>query len=72
VRDAYAATMLAADAMVRAGSAEPAKYLPALAASDYKGITGRVRFNEQGDLKDSALDFNTYRAGRQVTLGVMR
>jgi branched-chain amino acid transport system substrate-binding protein len=42
-------------AMKKAGSAEPAKFLPELAKIDYNGITGPIRFDEKGDLKDGPI-----------------
>lgn len=40
---AYDTVMVMVQAMKRAGSAEPAKYLPALAATDgYEGVTGTI------------------------------
>ena len=39
------------DAMIRAGSAEPARFLPALAATrDYKGVAGTITFDRNGDV----------------------
>jgi len=51
------------DAMVRAGSADPAKYLPALAQANYKGVTGTIAFDQKGDIKNGALTLYTYKAG---------
>jgi branched-chain amino acid transport system substrate-binding protein len=42
-------------AMKKAGSAEPAKFLPELAKIDYDGITGPIRFDEKGDIKDGPI-----------------
>jgi len=42
-------------AMKKADSTEPAKFLPALAAIDYTGITGPIRFDEKGDIKDGPI-----------------
>lgn len=69
----YDATMVMVDAMVRAGSAEPAKYLPALAkTAGYKGVTGTIAFDEKGDIKNGALTLYTYKAGNKESLGVVR
>lgn len=47
----YDAVNLMAAAMQQAGSAEPAKYLPALAkTAHFKGVTGTISFNGRGDL----------------------
>jgi len=38
-------------AMQKADSADPAKYLPALAGISYDGITAKIQFDVNGDLK---------------------
>ncbi|MDE2452099.1 MAG: branched-chain amino acid ABC transporter substrate-binding protein [Burkholderiales bacterium] len=69
----YDAVNLLANAMEKAGSAEPAKYLPVLAAtSGYHGVTGTISFDEKGDIKNGALTLNTYRGGKKVMLDVIR
>jgi branched-chain amino acid transport system substrate-binding protein len=69
---AYDATMTMIDAMIKAGSAEPAKYLPVLAKIQHKGVTGNIVFDAKGDIKDGALTLFTYKAGKRVQLAVMR
>ena len=59
-------------AMVKADSADPAKYLPELKKSDYKGVTGTIAFDEKGDIKNGALTLKTFRAGKPVELAVIR
>jgi len=59
-------------AMVKANSSDPAKYLPELAKSDYKGVTGQIAFDEKGDIKNGALTLKTVRAGKLETLAVIR
>lgn len=69
----YDAVNVLADAMVRAGSSEPAKYLPALAkTSGYKGVTGTISFDEKGDVKNGALTLYTYKAGKRDAMKVVR
>lgn len=69
----YDATKVLVAAMVKAGSSDPAKYLPVLAAtSGYKGISGTITFDAKGDLKDGALTLRTYKGGQRVQLGVVR
>lgn len=69
----YDAVNVIAAAMVKAGSAEPAKYLPALAATaGYKGVTGTVAFDEKGDIKNGALTLYTYKGGKREQLAVVR
>jgi len=60
-------------AMVKAGSADPAKYLPVLAkTSGYHGVTGTISFDERGDIKNGALTLHTYKGGKEETIGVVR
>jgi len=68
----YDAVKVMANAMVTANSADPAKYLPALKATDYKGVTGNIAFDEKGDIKNGALTLMTYKAGVRTTLAVIR
>jgi branched-chain amino acid transport system substrate-binding protein len=69
----YDAVMVMADAMVKAGSADPAKYLPVLAkTADYKGVTGTIGFDEKGDIKNGALTLYTYKGGKRDALAVIR
>ena len=69
----YDATMVMADAMVKAGSADPAKYLPVLAkTSGYKGVTGTIAFDEKGDIKNGALTLFTYKGDKREQIAVVR
>ncbi|WP_341686574.1 branched-chain amino acid ABC transporter substrate-binding protein [Limnohabitans sp.] len=68
----YDAVNVMADAMVRAGSAQPAKYLPELAKSNYKGVTGTIAFDEKGDIKNGALTMFTYKGGKRSEIAVVR
>ncbi|HZR68643.1 MAG TPA: branched-chain amino acid ABC transporter substrate-binding protein [Burkholderiales bacterium] len=51
----YDAFNVFVEAMKRAGSTDPAKFLPEVAKTDYNGITGPIRFDEKGDLKDGPI-----------------
>ena len=69
----YDATMVMAAAMVKAGSAEPAKYLPVLAkTSGYKGVTGTISFDDKGDVKNGALTLFTYKGDKRDQIAVVR
>lgn len=60
-------------AMVKAGSAEPAKYLPVLAKTEgFKGVTGTISFDAKGDVKNGALTLYTYKAGNRDQIAVVR
>jgi branched-chain amino acid transport system substrate-binding protein len=43
------------EAMRKAGSTESAKFLPEVARIDYNGITGPIKFDEKGDIKDGPI-----------------
>jgi branched-chain amino acid transport system substrate-binding protein len=51
----YDAMMVMADAMKRANSVEPAKYLPELVKTDFDGVTAKIRFDDKGDLTGGAI-----------------
>jgi branched-chain amino acid transport system substrate-binding protein len=69
----YDSVNLLVAAMVAAGSADPAKYLPALAkTTNFKGVTGLISFDERGDIKNGALTVHTYKDSKQITIGVVR
>jgi branched-chain amino acid transport system substrate-binding protein len=68
----YDATKVMAEAMVKAGSAEPAKYLPVLQKISYSGVTGTVAFDDKGDIKNGALTLYTFKRGQREELGVVR
>jgi branched-chain amino acid transport system substrate-binding protein len=60
-------------AMVKAGSADPAKYLPVLAKTEgYDGVIGKIGFDSKGDIKNGALTLYTYKGGKKESLGVVR
>lgn len=69
---AYDATYAVVDAMQKAQSAEPAKYLPELAKISYPGVTGTIAFDAKGDIKDGTLTLYTYRGGKRTELAVVK
>ena len=69
---AYDGVKLLAEAMKTAGSADPAKYLPALKAVKYQGASGHVEFDEKGDRKNAALTLYTFKGGERAKLAVIR
>jgi branched-chain amino acid transport system substrate-binding protein len=69
----YDSVMVMVNAMVKAGSSDPAKYLPVLAKTEgYKGVTGTVSFDNKGDLKNGALTLFTYKGGNREQIAVVR
>ncbi len=68
----YDAVQIMVAAMVKAQSSDPAKYLPALAATDLKGVTGQLSFDAKGDMKNAAVTLYTYKNNQRLTLAVIR
>jgi branched-chain amino acid transport system substrate-binding protein len=69
----YDAINVMVAAMVKAGSADPAKYLPVLAKTEgYKGVTGTIAFDNKGDIKNGALTLFTYKGGNREQIAVVR
>ena len=69
----YDAVNVMVDAMVKANSADPAKYLPVLAkTSGYKGVTGDIGFDEKGDIKNGALTLHSFKGGKKINIAVVR
>lgn len=69
----YDAVKLMAAAMAKAGSADPAKYLPVLAATDgYAGASGDISFDSKGDLKNGALTLFVFKGGVREALAIVR
>ena len=61
------------DAMVRAKSSDPAKYLPELAKTqNYQGTMGPISFDEKGDIKNGALTLYTFKGGKRDAIAVIR
>jgi branched-chain amino acid transport system substrate-binding protein len=67
----YDAFNVFVEAMKKAGSAEPARFLPELARIDYSGITGPIRFDEKGDIKDGPITMFRAAAGKWVAVATI-
>jgi len=68
----YDALMTMVEAMQKAGSPDPARYLPVLAGITHKGVTGNITFDARGDVKDGVLTIFTFRNGKREKLTVMK
>jgi len=68
----YDAVMVMVAAMQKANSADPAKYLPVLAKIEHNGVTGKIAFDNKGDIKNGALTMYTYNGGNKALLSVVR
>lgn len=51
----YDAMMVMAEAMQRANSIEPVKYLPEIAKTNYSGVTANIKFDAKGDLDGGSI-----------------
>ncbi len=70
---AYDATMVLADAMMKARSADPKVYLPAIRDVDDDGITkAHIRFTATGELVHPSITLSEFRQGQKTTLTVER
>ncbi|WP_027016375.1 branched-chain amino acid ABC transporter substrate-binding protein [Comamonas composti] len=60
---AYDATMVLAQAMLRADSIEPRVFVPYLRQTDHPGVTGRIAFTPQGELAEPQVTLYQYEQG---------
>lgn len=65
---AYDAMRMMAAAMQQAGSAEPKDYLPILRRMQHQGVTANIRFDDKGDLTDSAVSLYKIENGEWLFL----
>jgi len=61
---AYDATRTLIEAMVKANSTEPAKYLPELAKIQRQGVSGPIAFDEKGDLRNGPITLYVVKDGK--------
>lgn len=64
----YDAVMVFVDAMKRANSAEPAKFLPEIGKTNYQGVIGPIAFDEKGDLKNGPITIYVVKGGKWEAL----
>jgi branched-chain amino acid transport system substrate-binding protein len=68
----YDAANLLIEAMKKANSADPAKYLPELQKISYGGATGPIAFDEKGDRKDAEITIFTMKGGKLEPTAIMK
>ena len=61
---AYDAANVMIEAMKKAGSTDPAKYLPVLAGITYQGVTGNIAFDDKGDIKGGSISLYQVKSGK--------
>lgn len=64
----YDATFVLVDAMKRANSTDPKKYIPFLQKANYKGVTANIQFEGNGELKNAATTLYTYKDGKKTPM----
>ena len=68
----YDAANLLIEAMKKADSADPAKYLPELQKISYAGATGPISFDEKGDRKDAEITIFAIKSGKLEPTAVFK
>lgn len=68
----YDAVMVIAQAMKRAGSSEPAKFLPEIAKTDYQGVIGPIAFDDKGDLRNAPVTVYVVKNGKWEPLEIVK
>ncbi|MDR7008893.1 branched-chain amino acid ABC transporter substrate-binding protein [Paraburkholderia strydomiana] len=69
---AFDAVHVIVAAMKRANSTEPAKILAAMPDTDYRGVTGEIRFDSKGDLQRGVVSLYRYDAGKKTLIDVVK
>ena len=64
----YDAVHVLVDATVRAGSSDPKVYAAKLFDTNYQGVTTKVGFEADGELKNPAMTLYVYKDGKKVAL----
>ena len=64
----YDATFVLVDAMKRANSTDPKVYTPKLIETNFKGVTGTIAFESNGELKNPSMTLSVYKDGKKTAL----
>jgi branched-chain amino acid transport system substrate-binding protein len=68
----YDAANLLIEAMKKANSADPAKYLPELQKIDFSGATGRIAFDAKGDRSGAEMTIFTIKGGKLSPIAIIK
>ncbi|HJV07828.1 MAG TPA: branched-chain amino acid ABC transporter substrate-binding protein [Chromobacteriaceae bacterium] len=60
----YDAVRVLVDAMKRAKSTDPKVYLPEISKTNYTGVTGKITFDDKGDIKNGAVTVYQVKGGK--------
>jgi branched-chain amino acid transport system substrate-binding protein len=64
----YDATFVLVDAMKRANSTDPKKYIPFLKKTNFKGVTANIAFEPNGEMKNAATTLYSYAGGKKTPI----
>jgi branched-chain amino acid transport system substrate-binding protein len=64
----YDAVFVFVDSMKRAGSADPAKYLPEVGKTKLEGVIGPIEFDDKGDLRNGPITVYVVKGGSWAPL----
>jgi branched-chain amino acid transport system substrate-binding protein len=68
----YDAANMLIQAMQKANSTDPKKYLPELAKLDFSGVTGKIAFDSKGDRKDAEMTIFTMKGGKIEPIAIIK
>ena len=68
----YDATNAIIEAMKKANSADPAKYVPEMFNISFTGATGKVEFDAKGDRKDAEMTIFKLQGGKVVPVAIVK
>jgi branched-chain amino acid transport system substrate-binding protein len=68
----YDAANLIINAMQKADSVDPAKYLPELAKLSFQGASGKIEFDQRGDRKDAEMTIFTMKGGTITPIAIIK
>jgi branched-chain amino acid transport system substrate-binding protein len=68
----YDATLAVVEAMKKADSTEPAKFVPEMTRISFTGATGKVEFDAKGDRKDAEMTIFRMRSGQIVPVAIVK
>jgi branched-chain amino acid transport system substrate-binding protein len=68
----YDAANILIQAMQKANSTDPKKYLPEVAKIDFNGVTGKIAFDNKGDRKDAEMTIFTMKGKKIVPVAVIK
>ncbi len=68
----YDSVMVFIEAMKRAGSSDPAKFLPEVGKTTYNGVIGPIAFDDKGDLKNGPITLYVVKGGKWEPLETVK